>query len=239
VRGIVRDYFTIGADPDRITDDDTVKSELGKLAGAEFRKGGPALFSEVLGLLFGHPLWSVAEAAASVVAELLRDAAKDRREQEKNSYVATIDALFERSLPWRVRYGAMETAYQIRLDEDPDMATFGRGVKIFYNDQGASKLRGLCAENLFSVMLNASDRRREALEAEFGDQIRHWLKDEDCWVLDHIHRYFHTLHLRGVDVSRFTSAQGSRLFVGLRSWWTDDREVFLGHIERQKEKLTT
>lgn len=231
---IVQDYFAIGTKPDKITAK-SAKLQFRKLANAEFRGREPSLFSDALRLLFGHPLWSVAEAAASVIAELVREAAKDGREQEKKAYLDAIESLFDEP-HWRVRYGAMEAAYQIRLDETVTMTTFAKGVKLFYNDR-VSKLRGLCAENLFSVMLNASDQRRKRWETEFDDQIRHWLRDEDCWVLDHIHRYFHTLHLRGATAPILTNAECSQLFEGLDDWWRYDREAFLKHIETRKNRL--
>jgi hypothetical protein len=235
IRGIVEDYFTIGADPDRITGE-SLAPEFGKLASSEVRARNPALFSDVLRLLFGHPLWSVAEAGASVLAALLAKAPEKSGERE--GFIEIVESLFDPGLPWRVRYGAMETAYQIRADEEPKMATFGRGVKLFYNDD-VSKLRGLCAENLFAVILNASDADRTRLEEEFDIPIREWLKDKDCWVLDHVHRYFHTLHVRGVDVSHFTSGERSPLFAGLSEWWKKGREDFLRDIEKAKEKAAT
>jgi hypothetical protein len=229
LRAVVRDYFTIGAETDRITDDNSVASEFQQVATRD-----PALFRDVLSLLYGHPLWSVAESAASLVAELIREAAADDR--PKHPYIRVVTSFLDPDvdLSWRMRYGAMETAYQIRLNETPTMATFGKGVKDFYADP-VSKLRGLCAENLFSVILNASDHRREQYEKEFGVQIRRWLQDDDCWVLDHVHRYFHTLHGRGVDVGPFTGSQISPLFAGLDRWWEKPRTNFLEHIERTKK----
>jgi hypothetical protein len=231
VRGIVRNYFTIGADTTRITGD-TAATDFAKLASADMRRQDPTLFSDVLRLLYGHPLWSVAESAASVAETLVTHAPPNSTDRQ--AYIDIVQSLFHASLPWRVRYGATETAYQIRDSEDPNMATFGRAVKLFYGDE-VSKLRGLCAENLFSVMLNASDDDRVSLEREFDTPIREWLKDKDCWVLDHVHRYFHTLHLRGVNVSHFTSGPPSPLFEKSPDWWTEPRDQFLSAIEDAKE----
>ena len=132
----------------------------------------------------------------------------------------------------------METAYQFRHEDEPEkMATFSDGIHKYYADP-SSKLRGLCAENLFSVMLNASDNRRHDLELQFEREIRRWLCDEDCWVLEHVHRYFHTLlHVRSVKDSRFMEMkESSRLFMDLDNWWACGRQEFLTHIEESKKK---
>ena len=51
----------------------------------------------------------------------------------------------------------METAFQTRLDEEPKHATFFKGVKDFRFFEGkSSKMRGLCAGKLLSILLNAS-----------------------------------------------------------------------------------
>ncbi|MFZ1107912.1 MAG: toll/interleukin-1 receptor domain-containing protein [Rhodomicrobium sp.] len=242
---ILARYFSIGADPDWADD-------------AEERFKALALSGELLPLLrllFGHPLWSVAETAASVVAALLR---KAKTAEEANAYVQLIEALFEPELPdepegsenpWRVRYGALEAAFQIRLHDRPKYATFFKGVRTCYKEP-ISRLRALCAENLLSVMLNASDRQRVAYEDEFKDEIERWLVDEDAWVLEHVYRYFHTLHKRAenerkdaafapsLSIARFMSGKQSPLFAGLDAWWKAERETVLKHIEAQKAERT-
>jgi hypothetical protein len=199
------------------------------------------LFVPVLRLLFGHPLWSVAEAAANVVADLYSDATADKDTGAAGDYRAAITNLLEPSLPWRVRFGAVEAAYQIRLDESPRGKTFADAVRRFYRDD-SSKLRGLCAENLFSVMLNANNKRRLEIEAALANEIAAWVADEDCWVLEHVHRYFHTLALRDNGGLRDAgtaalASHGSRLCHGLDAWWLEKREDFLTYIEASKARL--
>jgi hypothetical protein len=205
----------------------------------------------MLRLLFGHPLWSVAEAAAHVAAKLLREAKIAGETAEARGYVEIVESLFDQQLPWRVRYGAMEAAFQIRLNDEPKHATFFKGVKEFrfYDDQ-SSKMRGLCAENLLSIILNASDKQRTAFESQFEPEIRRWLVDEDCWVLEHVYRYFHALHQRArnekkdaeclvsASIGRFMSGPQSPLTAGLDEWWAQDRATFLEHIETQKAQRT-
>ena len=224
--GILDGYFSIGVDTGRI---DEAEGSFRALAMT-----GKLL--PLLRLLFGHPLWSVSEAAASVVAGLLRKARTAQRNEEAQAYIEVIGALCAPSLPWRVRYGAMEAAFQIRLDEEEKHATFFKGVRLFYADP--STLRGLCAENLLSVILNSSDMQRVKYEAEFEREIRRWLVDEDCWVLEHVYRYFHALHLRNANVDGFMSGPQSPLVAGLDKWWAQDRETFHEHIETQKEERT-
>ena len=227
VDGIVEIYLKIGVETETIT---AAEDDFASLANA-------GKLELLLRLLFGHPLWSVAESAASVVAGLVREA---KTPGEAEVYIALIRQLLAPHLPWRVRYGAMETAFQIRLNEVPKPKTFFEGkaktffdgVKRFHNDP-VSKLRGLCAENLFAIMLNASDADREKCEAEFDKEIRAWLKDEDCWVLEHIFRYFHELQARGAGMSLFKDAGLSVLMNGLDDPW-GNRERFLTHIDGKK-----
>jgi hypothetical protein len=238
---IVKDYFTIGINVKKRISDQGAAFEALRLADRG-RAPNERLFVPVLRLLFGHPLWSVAEAAANVVADLHSEAVGDKDAAAANDYRAAITALLDPSLSWRVRFGAVEAAYQIRLDESPKMKTFGDAVRKFYNDDGSSKLRGLCAENLVSIMLNANNKRRQELEAEFAGEMRHWVADEDCWVLEHVHRYFHTLAARDNQALRDAStaalaAHGSRLCEGLDAWWLEPREKFLTHIEASKQRL--
>jgi hypothetical protein len=72
--------------------------------------------------------------------------------------------------------------------------------------------------------------------------MRHWVADEDCWVLEHVHRYFHTLAARDNQALRDAStaalaAHGSRLCEGLDAWWLEKRENFLTHVEASKQRL--
>ena len=188
----------------------------------------------LLRLLFGHPLWLVAETAASAVAGLVREAKSEQKNRKAKAYIRTTAELFGKDLPWRVRYGAAETACQFRLEDEPKHATFFKSVQLFYNDP-ISKLRGLSAENLFFVLLNASDKQRAEYEKKFEREILTWLMDEDCWVLEHIYRYFNSLYKRNANIDRFTRAERSPLLAGLEEWWKADRETFLEHIEAAKE----
>ena len=80
--------------------------------------------------------------------------------------------------------------------------------------------------------------QRVKYESEFEPEIRRWLVDEDCWVLEHVYRYFHALHLRNANVDGFMNGPQSPLVAGLDKWWAQDRETFHKHIETQKEERT-
>jgi hypothetical protein len=243
IRKIVENYYSIGADPTQMDGRDAAEA-FKALAAAPDLDAEPRwnrLLSRVLCLLFGHPLWSVAEAAAAVVAGLYSAACDAEEDGARADCHGSIVELLASGLPWRVRFGAVETAFQIRLHETPKMKTFSDGVRAFYNDP-SSKLRGLCAENLLSVLLNANNQNRMQLEERFEREIRFWLKDEDCWVLEHVHRYFNALARRGKDAIGKTMAaalatDASRLCDGLDTWWEAKRETFLSHIEERKQIL--
>ena len=96
IAAILDKYFEIGAHKALIENAEDSFKELGK--------SGKLL--PMLRLLFGHPLWSVAETAASVAASLLSKAKDDGKTAEVRGYVEIIESLFDQQLPWRVRYGA-------------------------------------------------------------------------------------------------------------------------------------
>lgn len=243
IRKIVENYYGIGVDPTQMDGRDAAEA-FKALAAAPDLDAEPRwnrLLTRVLCLLFGHPLWSVAEAAAAVVARIYSAACEAEDDGARADCHGPIVELLAPGLPWRVRFGAVETAFQIRLHETPKMKTFSDGVRAFYGDP-SSKLRGLCAENLLSVMLNANNQNRMQLEEKFEREIRFWLKDEDCWVLEHVHRYFNALARRGEDAIGKTMAtaletDASRLCEGLDTWWQAKRETFLSHIEERKRLL--
>jgi hypothetical protein len=221
VASIIQKYFSIGADTSLITD------------SSEDLDASPD-FPELVRLLFGHPLWSVAESTASVVAEIVAAAHNNGRDDRVRHVVRIIDNLNGGSHHWRVRYGAIEAAFQIRHEDG--MESFGKAVEHCFKHR-CSKIRGLCAENIFSVMLNQSNATRDELIKRFKPAIEYWLKDEDCWVLEHVYRLFRQLDDGGVNVKPMLERGVSRLMDGEREWYTMPREKFLRYIEERKEEL--
>jgi hypothetical protein len=212
---IVYGYFSLGQDTGRIAE---AEDEFAKLSYADLR--------EITRLLFAHPIWAVAEAAATMLSLVV---AKDK----DNKLVGIVTDLLDNS-NWRVRYGACEAAC-ILYDDYPEI--FYDSVHRFYDDPKCT-IRGLCAENLFSLILNTSRGVREDRIGQFKKEIHYWLADEDCWVLEHVFRFFNTLDKRKVDVEEFLG-EPSRLLAGADKWYQLERGQFLRHIERRKEELLT
>lgn len=212
IRKMLEGYFSLGQDTKPISQ---AADELAKLAQSDL--------SEMIKLLFAHPIWVVAEAAATTLTSLV--------EADPQRIEIVCKLLEDKN--WRVQYGACETAF-IMKDQHPQL--FLRSVHRFYDNPNC-KIRGLCAENLFSHILNSSSRVRTELLAEFEEEIHCWLRDEDCWVLEHIFRFFHTLHKRQFDVETLFPTRLSPLLDGASRWFTFDRGDFLLHIERQKAAI--
>jgi hypothetical protein len=205
-------YFSLGQETTRIRD------ALPELASRSD-------LLELMRLFFAHPIWAVAEAAATVLSQIA---------QEDPQHLQIISRLLSDD-NWRVRFGANEAAFAVR---HVNRAVFCNAVHRFYDDPNC-KIRGLCAENLGSVILNSGGQSRERWLHEFEDEVRYWLHDTDCWVLEHVFRLFHTLEKRGVNLKWLLPKQSPPLLEGQPQWYRLDREPFLRHIEQQKEKLVT
>jgi len=141
---------------------------------------------------------------------------------------------------WRVQYGASETTCWIR---HIGPMLFEDSIRRFYNHPNCT-VRGLCAENLFSVILNTAKQTRANLLSQYNEQIRYWLRDEDCWVLEHVFRLFSTLHRKHDNVAPLLSSGVSRLFEDKLfedepRWYVLDRGQFLCQIEAAKERLVS
>jgi TIR domain len=209
VAALLRDYFKLGLKTNAIWE---ARHDITALPDP----------NEFLRLLFVHPLWSVIESAASVLAEMVR---------RGDAPIATVTDLFE-SDDWR--YGAIETSYQLR-DFD-NMASFTGAVHRFYADESC-EVRGLCAENIIAEILNLGTEERTRRLRKFEIEIRAWLKDEDCWVLEHLYRLFSELHRSRFDLNWLVSEGRSRLFEDRTEWYALSREEFLRHIEAKKQKI--
>jgi len=178
---------------------------------------------EFIRVLFAHPIWAVAEVSASILSRLI----------EKDANLLGIVARLMDDANWRVRYGACEAAF-ILSSRRRDL--FVDSVHRLFNDRNC-KIRGLCAENLSSFILNSSFGKRIDLVAKFTREYHFWTADEDCWVLEHIFRFFHTLNKRHVDVDPLIPQKLSRLLDGEPKWYAWERGQFLCHIEASKDRI--
>jgi hypothetical protein len=227
LRAMLERYWALGSDTDLISNEN---------AGNELSKFDRGELCEMMGLLFAHPIWVVAESAATTLISLL--AVRKDSPRFKEDWIGIVDTLLA-DKNWRVQYGACEAAFIMSEHKElHEQGTdlFHRVVRQFYNAPNC-KIRGNCAENLFSFILNSSASKWPDLIAGFDTEMRYWLRDEDCWVLEHVFRFFETLKKRHVNFDRLLSSEQSPLFAGAPEWYLFDRQDFLLHIERRKEEI--
>lgn len=212
IRSLLEGYWSLGRDLDQLS---RTRKELAE---------APDL-KKLMQLLFAHPLWAVGEAAATVMSSIA---------EEDPQQLKLMSELLEDE-PWRL--GAIEAAFASR---HLNRTIFFIAVRKFY-DHCNPRVRGLCAENLVSMVLN--ERNSEASKQliwEFEREICYWLRDEDCWVLEHMYRLIHTLWSREMDFSQLLSNGVSRLFAGKETdWFTLGREPFLLLIEERKVQIVS
>jgi hypothetical protein len=206
----------------------SLAQDSSKIRDAQDELAKSGQLRDLMWLLFAHPCWSVGEAAAAVFTSLVN---AERR------HIDIVDELLE-DKNWRVQLAANEAAFQLR-NIKPEL--FKDAVHRFHGNRkdGGTfncKIRALCAENLISLILSPGAGRRSLIQ-EFEKEIRFWLHDEDCWVLEHVYRLFEVLHKRRVDFISLLSEGVSRLFEDSPDWYQLGRAEFLRHIERRKIKL--
>jgi serine/threonine-protein kinase len=170
----------------------------------------------IMRLLFAHPLWNVAEDAASVLSDMSRElAAPLIRKLLADTY-------------WKVRYGAVEAAFGFRYVDN--YALFTEAVHEFHNDANC-RVRALCVENFTAQVLACEQDERDRWCGDFAAEIKTWLKDEDCWVLEHVYRLFRQLDQLGDDYTPLLADGVSPLFEGNAEWYRLERGDFLRWIE--------
>jgi hypothetical protein len=205
-------YWSLGSNPDPVSD---ARTAVGNLP--------MPLMNRVMRLLFAHPLWEVAETAASVLASITVEVPD------------TLEILRElldggNDLHWRIRYGAIEAAH-CRPHFDPEARDdlFYQAVGDFFDDPHAG-VRALCAENLVALIIEQAAASRQLLLERFRNQISYWFNEErDCWVLEHLFRLRKALE-KSYDWENLVPLKPSSLLAGLTRW--SDRGNFLAHIER-------
>jgi hypothetical protein len=212
IQRILDSYYRLGVGPEQI------------------RAAHPALRASadsqaVFKVLLAHPLWAVGEAAASVLASIVDD----------NQYAGhRISDLFGHD-HWRVQFGAAEAAFLARFKDKNRL--FRQAVATFHQHP-EPLLRGNCAENLTAWILDSSPNERTELLREFELPLGAWLRndEEECWVLDHIHRLFRTLILQGheADCKPLLDGGVSYLLAGDPTWYALGRQDFLRRIEERR-----
>lgn len=213
-----------------------------KNAEAEFKVLDEEAVRRFTRLFFAHPVWSVAEKAASLLSILVREAKDQGDTQRLGSLLRVIKDLLTDQQDWRVRYGANEAAYQIRGCATDEYAFFYQAIRQC-SDQENAKIQGLCAENLVSHMLNSNRDRRNSVFDSFKGKFKLWINHDDAWVLEHVHRLFSRLERIGKPLIDLTTGepvnpQGlireGALAHGIE--FAGSRDRFLDKIERRKRK---
>jgi hypothetical protein len=195
-----------------------------------------SLLVEIIDVLFGHPIFNVAETAATKLRDIIL--------QHRSDTVA--DEIFPQLFAkdhWRSHYGATETAFQLRLTKPK---FFRNSVEKFFA-HNSCRVRGLCAENLISTILAASTDKalmmlglkEDGRTASYRFAIDRWLDDDDCWVLDHVYRLFSELNRKlskpdQQKLAELASGKISRSFPGKLKWFYLPRIEFLRTIEEKK-----
>jgi hypothetical protein len=213
VCGLVKDFYQLGLNPRR-------------LRNARNRVKGSPHMLDLLRLAFSHPLWNVAEEAASELASFV---------EREPQMISAVETLLQESY-WRVRFGATETAYQLASGDD--IGLFGKAVARFHNDPNP-RLRALCAENLIAYILDRHGDRRAKLLGDFSDAICCWIGEGDAWLLEHVFRLLTALAKDGEDVEALIPNPVPYLLDGLEDWSTLSRTAFLIHIEKRQRARGT
>lgn len=193
---------------------DLIRSATAALAAA------PEL-GRLIRLLFLHPSWPVRENAAATLSSI----AESRRQ-----VFGLIQDLFEDG-EGPVRYGALETAFSVRVLDDHD--SFFQGTRKLHRDPFCL-VRGLCAENLTAWILYGDRQERRAGVERFRCEIEDFLQDEDIWPLREVHHLIHELWREGFDVGPLLAGELSPLLQADPGWYKLERPEFIVHLERQK-----
>lgn len=180
----------------------------------------------IIKVLFSHSLWAVAEAATSVVADLA---------QEDMTHLGLIDELLaEPDAYWRVRYGTVDAAFNVR--ELDDYRRLRHALQDNFNHLN-SRVRGICFDELFAWVRLAEVAQRDGILKEFEAEFRHAIEyASDCWELEYIYLLFSFLWREGFDVGLWLGPdQRYAAYFGEHEnspFYELDREGFLLRIDR-------
>jgi hypothetical protein len=180
----------------------------------------------------------IARRNRSLVAKRKPADGPDKYLDELEKWRGIVTKLFDDG-NWCVQYGACEAAFIMSEHKElreGGTRLFHSAVRRFY-DSPNCKIRGNCAENLFSHILNSSGSDWSKSLELFDREIRYWLRDQDCWVLEHIFCFFEALHKRHVNFEHLLASEQSPLLESAPRWHLFDRQEFLLHIEQRKEKI--
>jgi hypothetical protein len=173
-------------------------------------------------LLLQHPMWEIAEAAASSIRNLYRG---------KSELIATlVHQGLETKESWRLRYGVVELAFSFRL-EAPDL--WDLAVRKTYHDENA-RVRSLCVENTINAILACRGALRMKRLRNAEQFLDFWLEqsDQQCaFVLEGLWRLYSELHRSRIDVTKYLPTKVSPLLQQIPGWYKLNRATFLQRLE--------
>ena len=217
----------------------------------------PDVVLNLMTFLMSHPLWSKAEKTGRILGHLATRSHCSARVFE------TVDKLAEHD-NWRVQYGAIEASFLFRHEwrgmADAGTTRFDLNLSRFHAHD-VSRIRGLCAEDFVGDLFCRNARTwTQRLNGNLignlscRDVISRWLCDDDCWVIDHIHRLFYMIFGKNSGLTERVPLGDKHLTNELKAWGNDQldklptdcllhripkwhltsRDEFLGKLEHAK-----
>lgn len=204
-----------------------------ELVGQVFRSGkvSPNAKNEDLvrfsAVLLQHPLWEIAETAASEIRYFFG--------RETAALEEIVRSKFE-SENGRLQYGLLELTFSLRL-ELPALWEYAV-EKTYMSTNG--RVRSLCAENTVTSILACGDSLLSRRLENSRKLIDFWFSqsDQDCsFILESCHRLFSTLYQRRVRIQPYLPASIPLILGETKDWYKLDRAKFLRQIELSKKDL--
>ena len=163
--------------------------------------------------LFLHPLWSMGEKAANLVKTLATSSHLQTRIIDLETRML-VKRRKDRMDDWRIDFCVAEVTFLLRSIEEWKESGSSRGNRMFdqalqtYYNHPISRVRANLAENYVADLMElngfgSQSESGECLEGEWVTRlcnrqstkmIDHWLRDSDCWVLEHLYRLFQILN---------------------------------------------
>jgi hypothetical protein len=204
-----------------------------ELVGQAFRSGkvSPKTDNQDLigisAVLLQHPLWEIAETAASEIRYLFQRNTADLAKKVRGEF---------ESDNWRLQYGLLELAFSLRL-EQPELWEYAV-EKTYMSTNG--RVRSLCAENTVNSILACGDSLLSRRLENSRKLIDFWFSqsDQDCsFVLESCHRLYSSLYKRRVRIQPYLPASIPPILGETKDWYKLDRAKFLRQIELSKKDL--
>ncbi len=168
-------------------------------------------------LIFTHPLWDMCEEGAAILDLVSTNV--EFQEMSIQILDRLIDSIDRDQLPeglprWRIILGTSESSFLLRRHDQK--CKYPKSRKYPERPETLSRLeycwwtyhaipnchvRALLAENVVIALTSRLDKKVDSVDVvQFlnGLQplIRHWLADDDIWVLEHVYQLFYSVSLQ-------------------------------------------